>query len=126
MAAVVYSQQHSATFGYRAQHRPLFNFVDIRSNTFCSLPPTLTTDTRIDSPLRIRPVHRCIRFRLYPASNSSVHPPTMSSVVVIDVGNASSKIGVARARGVDVIANEVSNRATPSLVSFGQKARALW
>ncbi|CDW97895.1 hypothetical protein [Sporisorium scitamineum] len=49
----------------------------------------------------------------------------MSSVVGIDVGNASSKIGVARARGVDVIANEVSNRATPSLVSFGQKARAL-
>ena len=49
----------------------------------------------------------------------------MSSVVGIDVGNISSKIGVARARGVDIIANEVSNRSTPSLVSFGQKARAL-
>ncbi|EPQ29913.1 uncharacterized protein PFL1_02586 [Pseudozyma flocculosa PF-1] len=49
----------------------------------------------------------------------------MSSVVGIDIGNISSKIGVARARGVDVIANEVSNRSTPSLVSFGQKARAL-
>lgn len=47
------------------------------------------------------------------------------SVVGIDIGNAASKIGVARARGVDIIANEVSNRATPSLVSFGQKARAL-
>ncbi|PWN47096.1 putative heat shock protein Hsp88 [Violaceomyces palustris] len=49
----------------------------------------------------------------------------MSSVVGIDIGNSSSKIGVARARGVDIIANEVSNRQTPSLVSFGQKARAI-
>ena len=49
----------------------------------------------------------------------------MSSVVGLDIGNISSKIGVARARGVDIVSNEVSNRATPSLVSFGQKARAL-
>lgn len=49
----------------------------------------------------------------------------MASTIGIDVGNASSKIGAARARGVDVLANEVSNRQTPSLVSFGQKARAL-
>ncbi|WFD19435.1 adenyl-nucleotide exchange factor sse1 [Malassezia caprae] len=49
----------------------------------------------------------------------------MSSVVGLDIGNSSSKIGVARARGVDIVANEVSNRSTPSLVSFGQKARML-
>ncbi|PWN30375.1 putative heat shock protein Hsp88 [Jaminaea rosea] len=49
----------------------------------------------------------------------------MASVVGIDVGNASSKIGAARQRGVDVLANEVSNRATPSLISFGQKNRAI-
>lgn len=49
----------------------------------------------------------------------------MSSVVGIDVGNSSSKIGAARQRGVDVLANEVSNRQTPSLVSFGQKNRAI-
>jgi heat shock protein 4 len=49
----------------------------------------------------------------------------MASTVGIDVGNASSKIGAARSRGVDVLANEVSNRQTPSLVSFGQKSRAL-
>lgn len=49
----------------------------------------------------------------------------MASTVGIDVGNASSKIGAARARGVDILANEVSNRQTPSLVSFGQKARAV-
>lgn len=49
----------------------------------------------------------------------------MSSVIGIDVGNSSSKIGAARQRGVDVLANEVSNRATPSLISFGQKSRAI-
>jgi len=47
------------------------------------------------------------------------------SVVGFDVGSSNSLIGVARARGIDIIANEVSNRQTPSLVSFGQKARAL-
>ncbi|PQE21402.1 Heat shock Hsp88 protein [Rutstroemia sp. NJR-2017a BBW] len=36
-----------------------------------------------------------------------------------------SVIAVARNRGVDVITNEVSNRATPSLVGFGPKSRYL-
>lgn len=49
----------------------------------------------------------------------------MASVIGIDVGNSSSKVGAARQRGVDVLANEVSNRQTPSLISFGQKARAI-
>ncbi|KAI0256232.1 heat shock protein 70 family [Lactifluus subvellereus] len=47
------------------------------------------------------------------------------SVVGIDFGTLHSKIGVARHRGIDIITNEVSNRATPSLVSFGPKQRAL-
>ncbi|KAI9442465.1 heat shock protein [Lactarius indigo] len=47
------------------------------------------------------------------------------SVVGIDFGSLHSKIGVARHRGIDIITNEVSNRATPSLVSFGLKQRAL-
>lgn len=47
----------------------------------------------------------------------------MASVVGIDLGNLSSKIGVARQRGIDIIANEVSNRATPSLVSFTARQR---
>ncbi|CAG8494865.1 11263_t:CDS:2 [Acaulospora colombiana] len=47
------------------------------------------------------------------------------SVVGIDFGNLQSKIAVARNRGIDVICNEVSNRATPSLVSFGNKNRYL-
>uniref|UniRef100_A0A1D1Y0R5 Heat shock protein Hsp88 n=1 Tax=Anthurium amnicola TaxID=1678845 RepID=A0A1D1Y0R5_9ARAE len=47
------------------------------------------------------------------------------SVVGIDFGNLNSKIAVARNRGIDVICNEVSNRATPSLVSFGPKQRYL-
>lgn len=39
-------------------------------------------------------------------------------------GNLQSVIGLARNRGIDIVANETSNRATPSLVSFGPKARA--
>ncbi|KAI8384690.1 heat shock protein 70 family [Radiomyces spectabilis] len=45
------------------------------------------------------------------------------SVVGFDVGNLQAVISVARNRGIDVICNEVSNRATPSLVSFGFKQR---
>ncbi|KAF7727708.1 adenyl-nucleotide exchange factor sse1 [Apophysomyces ossiformis] len=47
------------------------------------------------------------------------------SVVGFDVGNLQAVISVARNRGIDVICNEVSNRATPSLVSFGFKQRFL-
>jgi len=36
-----------------------------------------------------------------------------------------TQIGVARRRGVDIITNEVSNRATPSLIAFGPKQRAI-
>ncbi|TFK20742.1 heat shock protein [Coprinopsis marcescibilis] len=45
------------------------------------------------------------------------------AVVGIDFGTLHSKIGVARHRGIDIITNEVSNRATPSLVAFGPKQR---
>ena len=47
------------------------------------------------------------------------------SVVGLDLGAATAVIAVARNRGIDVITNEVSNRATPSLVGFGPKARTL-
>ncbi|PLW38260.1 hypothetical protein PCANC_14892 [Puccinia coronata f. sp. avenae] len=49
----------------------------------------------------------------------------MTSVVGLDVGNMASKIGLARKRGIDIIANEVSNRATPSLVAFGPRNRSI-
>ncbi|OCK99903.1 heat shock protein Hsp88 [Cenococcum geophilum 1.58] len=45
------------------------------------------------------------------------------SVVGVDLGTLNTVIAVARNRGVDVITNEVSNRATPSLVGFGPKSR---
>jgi len=45
------------------------------------------------------------------------------SVVGLDFGTQNAVIAVARNKGVDVITNEVSNRATPSLVSFGPKSR---
>ncbi|KAF3002627.1 hypothetical protein E8E13_009000 [Curvularia kusanoi] len=45
------------------------------------------------------------------------------SIVGIDMGTLNSVIAVARNRGVDVIANEVFDRATPSLAGFGPKSR---
>lgn len=47
------------------------------------------------------------------------------SVVGIDLGAQSTKIGVARNKGIDIITNETSNRSTPSLVGFGPKSRYL-
>ncbi|KAK5112367.1 Heat shock protein hsp88 [Meristemomyces frigidus] len=47
------------------------------------------------------------------------------SVVGLDFGTQNAVIAVARNKGVDVIANEVSNRATPSVVSFGPRQRYL-
>jgi len=47
------------------------------------------------------------------------------SVVGIDLGSQTTKIGVARNKGIDIITNETSNRATPSLVGFGPKSRYL-
>lgn len=43
----------------------------------------------------------------------------------MDFGTQNAVIAVARNKGVDVITNEVSNRATPSLVGFGPKSRYL-
>ncbi|KAL3467623.1 heat shock protein Hsp88 [Aspergillus heterothallicus] len=45
------------------------------------------------------------------------------SVVGIDFGAQSTKIGVARNKGIDIITNEVSNRQTPTLVGFGSRSR---
>ncbi|KAJ3334406.1 adenyl-nucleotide exchange factor sse1 [Gonapodya sp. JEL0774] len=47
------------------------------------------------------------------------------SVVGIDFGNLNTAIAVARNRGIDVIANETSNRLTPSMVGFGHKQRSM-
>ncbi|BFZ57238.1 adenyl-nucleotide exchange factor sse1 [Savitreella phatthalungensis] len=47
------------------------------------------------------------------------------SVVGIDLGSATTVVAVARNRGIDVITNEVSNRATPTLVGFATKNRTL-
>ncbi|KAF2076744.1 hypothetical protein CYY_001933 [Polysphondylium violaceum] len=46
-------------------------------------------------------------------------------VVGFDFGNKNCTIAVAQKGGVDVISNEVSNRLTPTLVSFGEKERYL-
>ncbi|GAA5914333.1 hypothetical protein JCM6882_008163 [Rhodosporidiobolus microsporus] len=49
----------------------------------------------------------------------------MTSVVGLDIGQYGSKIGAARNRGIDILVNEVSNRATPSLVAFGPQKRSI-
>lgn len=43
------------------------------------------------------------------------------SVLGIDVGNATSVVGLARRNGIDVVLNSESKRETPSLVNFAQK-----
>ncbi|CAH00146.1 adenyl-nucleotide exchange factor SSE2 [Kluyveromyces lactis] len=47
----------------------------------------------------------------------------MSIPFGLDLGNNNAVLAVARNRGIDVVVNEVSNRSTPALVSFGQKNR---
>lgn len=47
----------------------------------------------------------------------------MSTPFGIDFGNHNSVVAVAKNRGIDVVVNEVSNRATPTLVGFGMKNR---
>lgn len=49
----------------------------------------------------------------------------MSTPFGVDLGNNNSVIAVARNRGIDVVVNEVSNRATPSVIGFGMKNRAI-
>ncbi|KAK6459849.1 heat shock protein of HSP70 family [Scheffersomyces coipomensis] len=49
----------------------------------------------------------------------------MSTPFGIDLGTSKSVISAARNGGIDVIVNEVSNRATPSLVGFGPKNRLI-
>lgn len=50
---------------------------------------------------------------------------SVSVPVGIDLGSGKTTLGVARNRGIDIVVNEVSNRATPSLVAFGPKCRFL-
>eukprot|EP01099_Mayorella_cantabrigiensis_P000259 TRINITY_DN1118_c0_g1_i4.p1 TRINITY_DN1118_c0_g1~~TRINITY_DN1118_c0_g1_i4.p1 ORF type:complete len:577 (+),score=170.38 TRINITY_DN1118_c0_g1_i4:53-1783(+) len=47
------------------------------------------------------------------------------AAVGIDFGTSASVIAVARKRGIDTIINEVSNRSTPTFVSFGEQQRFL-
>ncbi len=47
------------------------------------------------------------------------------SVVGIDFGTLQTVVAVARNRGIDVICNETSSRATPSMVSLSINKRAL-
>lgn len=47
------------------------------------------------------------------------------SVVGIDFGSFKTVVAIARRGNVDILVNEVSNRSTPSMVSFGLKSRYL-
>lgn len=47
------------------------------------------------------------------------------AVVGLDMGNFSSYIGVARAGGVEIIANEYSDRLTPTYVTFERSTRSI-
>ncbi len=43
----------------------------------------------------------------------------------IDFGNKRSVVAIARRGGIDICCNEVSNRSTPSMISFGSEERHL-
>jgi len=43
------------------------------------------------------------------------------SVLGIDVGNATSVVGLARRNGIDVVLNSESKRETPSMINFSSK-----
>ncbi|OMH81970.1 Heat shock protein-like protein [Zancudomyces culisetae] len=45
------------------------------------------------------------------------------SVVGFDIGTLQSVVAVARNRGIDILTNDVSNRTTPTMVSFGSRSR---
>uniref|UniRef100_A0A8D2E1T0 Uncharacterized protein n=1 Tax=Sciurus vulgaris TaxID=55149 RepID=A0A8D2E1T0_SCIVU len=47
------------------------------------------------------------------------------SVVGIDLGFQSCYVAVARAGGIETIANEYSDRCTPACISFGPKNRSI-
>lgn len=49
----------------------------------------------------------------------------MSTPFGVDLGNNNSVVAVARNRGIDVVVNEVSNRATPTIIGFGMKNRSI-
>lgn len=47
----------------------------------------------------------------------------MSAPAGIDFGNHNSVVAIVKGGGIDVVVNEVSNRATPTLIGFGTKSR---
>ncbi|CAF0898415.1 unnamed protein product [Didymodactylos carnosus] len=47
------------------------------------------------------------------------------AVVGLDLGNFSAYIGIARAGGIEIIANEYSDRLTPTYITFAQRTRAI-
>ncbi|GME88923.1 unnamed protein product [[Candida] boidinii] len=49
----------------------------------------------------------------------------MSTPFGVDLGNNNTVIAIARNRGIDIVVNEVSNRATPTVVGFGIKNRSI-
>ena len=49
----------------------------------------------------------------------------MPIAVGIDIGSRNITVAVVRQKGIDIVANEASDRQTPTFVSFGEKERAI-
>ena len=88
----------------------------------CFLRPSRTTD---EQPYRPQIFKKSITPEPDSLLSDTPKVAHTMSVVGIDFGNLNTVVAVARNRGIDVIVNEVSNRATPSLVSLGDKQRYL-
>ncbi|RMZ79964.1 hypothetical protein DV738_g3087, partial [Chaetothyriales sp. CBS 135597] len=85
------------------------------------------SDISIHTPRQMgfpSPLAQVSRLALDEAADA-LHLPEPVADPGIDFGAQSTKIGVARNKGIDIITNETSNRSTPSLVGFGPKSRYL-
>ena len=82
--------------------------------------PREERSTRGGSFLPLPPIFASLQ-RVAQLVASSPRSETAMSVLGIDVGNATSVVGLARRNGIDVVLNSESKRETPSMVNFASK-----
>uniref|UniRef100_A0A8B9Z975 Heat shock 70 kDa protein 4 n=1 Tax=Anas platyrhynchos TaxID=8839 RepID=A0A8B9Z975_ANAPL len=77
------------------------------------------------APRRRRRAFKGAAPQLASAQSGGAGPGGAMSVVGIDLGFQSCYVAVARAGGIETVANEYSDRSTPSCIAFGPKNRSI-